>query len=240
MFAGHSKRAHPSQKGEETHDTWTRIVLHLSWGRTFGTLPDRRSQQSREVNCAARHRALPKMPGVIAKTEDEESAPGIEQIVSELREDEDLRVFLEPGFEPSRHVGQVVREGRVAAALQNSQRAEAILSARVREEVIERKEALLAEVEAVAALEKEVATVAHGVSTLSTASSALAEALEGPYRPMQRSCSFACKTFVTLLIFSLPYQGSDIALRSCPMLVFCPSTQLCLLTPQFSLPQRRH
>lgn len=127
------------------------------------------------------------MPGVVAADGQDASAPGMEQLVSELRENEDLRVFLEAGFEPARHVGQAVREGRVAAELQNSQRAEAILSARVREEVIERKEALLAEVEAVAALEKEVSTVADGVSTLSVASSALAEALEGPYLPMETS-----------------------------------------------------
>lgn len=142
------------------------------------------------VNSVCPHSGFVTMPGVVVdqkKANDDVQAPGIEQIVSELRSDEDLRVFLENEFEPSRYVGQIVREGRVAAALQNSKRAQDILSARVREEVIERKEALLAEVEAVAALEKEVATVASGVSMLSTASSALAEALEGPHEPMQRS-----------------------------------------------------
>lgn len=130
---------------------------------------------------------MPGLPTEQEKANSKENRPGIEQIVSELRRDEDLQEFLESGFDPARHVGQVVHEGRVAAALQNAKRAQEILSARVREEVIERKEALLAEVEAVAALEKEVSTVANGVSTLSGASSALVEALEGPHIPMQRS-----------------------------------------------------
>lgn len=110
---------------------------------------------------------------------------GVDELLNELRQDEDLSVFLEDGFNPFNYVGQVVREGRVDGALRNSERAQEILSARVREEVIQRKEALIAEVEAVAVLEKEVSTVTEGVSELSVASNALVEALEGPYVPME-------------------------------------------------------
>lgn len=119
------------------------------------------------------------------KDEDREQNAGVDELLAELRQDEDLSVFLEDGFEPEKHVGQVVREGRIELALRNSERAHEILSARVREEVIERKEALIAEVEAVAALEKEVGTVTEGVTDLSSASSALVKALEEPYFPME-------------------------------------------------------
>lgn len=122
------------------------------------------------------------------KTQDDKTQEtSVDQLLSELRQDEDLAVFLEDGFDPARHVGQVVREGRIAMALKDAERAHEILSARVRDEVIERKEALIAEVEAVAALEKEVGTVSEGVAELSTASSALVQALEEPYIPMQHA-----------------------------------------------------
>lgn len=124
------------------------------------------------------------MPAAIQASE---KAPEIEQLVSGLRSDASLRVFLETDFRPARHVGQAVREERVQAALQEAQRAQSMLSARVRDEVIRRKEALLAEVEAVAALEREVSTVANGVQSLSDASSALSTALLAPHIPMERA-----------------------------------------------------
>lgn len=102
-----------------------------------------------------------------------------------LGSDPSLTAFLATDFSPEKHVGAAVREDRVSLALEDAQRASTLLTANVRQEVIRRKEALLAEVEAVDALEKEVATVSAGVSTLATATNGLADALKNPYQPME-------------------------------------------------------
>lgn len=112
------------------------------------------------------------------------SAP-LSELVGTLGSDASLTVFLTPDFSPEKHVGVAVREDRVSLALEDARRASSLLTANVRQEVIRRKEALLAEVEAVDALEKEVTTVSSGVSNLSVATKALADALQTPYVPMQ-------------------------------------------------------
>lgn len=114
----------------------------------------------------------------------EPSAP-LSELVGALGSDASLTVFLTSDFSPEKHVGIAVREDRVSLALEDARRASSLLTANVRQEVIRRKEALLAEVEAVDALEKEVSTVSSGVSTLSTATNGLADALRTPYAPMQ-------------------------------------------------------
>ncbi|KAI0557840.1 Golgi transport complex subunit 5 [Gracilaria domingensis] len=114
-------------------------------------------------------------------------AAHIEQLVGTLRSDPALSVFLEDQFSPTKHVGTAVRQHRIQAALDEAQRASSLLSSNVRHEVIRRKDALLAEVEAVDALEKEVHTVSTGVSSLVTATEALSDALEQPYQPMRAS-----------------------------------------------------
>jgi hypothetical protein len=80
-----------------------------------------------------------------------------------------------------------VRDSRVQPALAAAQAAGAKLSAAVREEVVLQKEALLAEVDAVTALEREVATVDAGVQSLAAASAALAGAPAAPHAPMTRA-----------------------------------------------------
>lgn len=109
----------------------------------------------------------------------------LENLVGSLRNDPSLQVFLSETFSPSAHVGAAVRAQRVSVALEDAQRASSILSANVRQHVIRRKEALLAEVEAVDALEKEVTTVSTGVSSLVSATEALSDALDDPYLPMR-------------------------------------------------------
>lgn len=108
----------------------------------------------------------------------------IDQLVSTLRNDASLRVFLSDDFSPRAHVGAAVLAQRVPIALQDAQRASTILSASVRQHVIRRKDALLAEVEAVDALEKEVSTVSSGVASLVAATTALSDAIDAPYHPM--------------------------------------------------------
>lgn len=117
------------------------------------------------------------------------ASPALSQLVGGLGADASLRVFLNPSFKPESHVGQAVREDRVAVALEDAQRASSLLTANVRQEVIRRKEALLAEVEAVDALEKEVSTVSTGVAGLTAATSALADALQAPFVPMTAAVS---------------------------------------------------
>lgn len=109
----------------------------------------------------------------------------IDQLVTILRSDPSLHVFLSHEFSPHAHVGAAVVAHRVQQALQDAQRASTILSASVRQHVIRRKEALLAEVEAVDALEKDVCTVSTGVSSLHVATNALSDALDAPYVPMR-------------------------------------------------------
>lgn len=119
-------------------------------------------------------------------TEDEISPEArLEELVGTLRSDLALSVFLSHDFSPAKHVGEAVRQHRVSSALEEAQRASSLLTANVRQEVIRSKEALLAEVEAVDALEKEVHTVSTGVSTLVTATDALSDALEEPFFPMR-------------------------------------------------------
>jgi conserved oligomeric Golgi complex subunit 5 len=105
-------------------------------------------------------------------------------VIAALSADHATSPFLDADITPQEHVGSAVREKRVSEALRDARRAAETLSAHVRDEVVHRKEALLAEVDAVAALEKEVATVSSGVSALASASTALADALAGPYVPM--------------------------------------------------------
>lgn len=112
------------------------------------------------------------------------STKDIDQLVTTLRNDPSLRVFLSDDFSPHAHVGAAVHAQRIQPALQDAQRASTVLSASVRQHVIRRKEALLAEVEAVDALEKEVASVSSGVGTLVSAATALSDALDAPYVPM--------------------------------------------------------
>lgn len=109
----------------------------------------------------------------------------IDQLVSALRSDASLHVFLSDEFSPRAHVGAAVLAQRVPVALQDAQRASAILSASVHQHVIRRKDALLAEVEAVDALEKEVSTVSQGVSSLVSATTALSDAIDSPYHLMR-------------------------------------------------------
>lgn len=109
---------------------------------------------------------------------------GLSGLVGSLSADASLRIFLDPKFSPEAHVGLAVREERVSSALEDARRASSLLTANVRQEVIRRKEALLAEVEAVDALEKEVSTVSTGVAALTSATDALADALQTPYKPM--------------------------------------------------------
>eukprot|EP00177_Eucheuma_denticulatum_P001182 GFKZ01002139.1.p1 GENE.GFKZ01002139.1~~GFKZ01002139.1.p1 ORF type:complete len:823 (-),score=110.77 GFKZ01002139.1:291-2705(-) len=108
-------------------------------------------------------------------------------LVNALGSDTSLTIFLSPEFSPESHVGTAVRQNRISPALEDARRASSLLTANVRQEVIRRKDALLAEVEAVDALEKEVATVSNGVSSLTTVTNALAEALHKPYVPMERA-----------------------------------------------------
>eukprot|EP00178_Gracilaria_changii_P013513 TRINITY_DN381_c0_g1_i12.p1 TRINITY_DN381_c0_g1~~TRINITY_DN381_c0_g1_i12.p1 ORF type:complete len:851 (-),score=122.57 TRINITY_DN381_c0_g1_i12:7248-9683(-) len=121
------------------------------------------------------------------KDDAKSDAARIEQLVGTLRSDPALSVFLDDQFSPTKHVGTAVRQHRIQAALDEAQRASSLLSSNVRHEVIRRKDALLAEVEAVDALEKEVHTVSTGVSSLVTATEALSDALEQPYQPMRAS-----------------------------------------------------
>lgn len=112
------------------------------------------------------------------------STKDIDQLVNTLRNDPSLHVFLSDEFSPQAHVGSAVRAQRVQPALQDAQRASTVLYASVRQHVIRRKEALLAEVEVVDALEKEVSSVSNGVSTLVSTITALSDALDAPYVPM--------------------------------------------------------
>lgn len=120
-----------------------------------------------------------------AGEETESDAARLEQLVGSLRSDPTLSVFLDEDFSPTAHGGNAIRQHRIQAALEESQRASSLLSANVRQEVIRRKEALLSEVEAVDALEKEVHSVSNGVSSLVSATEALSEALEKPFEPMR-------------------------------------------------------
>lgn len=123
----------------------------------------------------------PRLPDA---TPPQSPSSGLSALVGSLSADASLRVFLEPSFSPEAHVGLSVREDRVSASLGDARRASSLLTANVRQEVIRRKEALLAEVEAVDALEKEVATVSTGVTALTSATETLADALQTPYKPM--------------------------------------------------------
>lgn len=114
-------------------------------------------------------------------------AAQLEHLVGALRSDPALSVFLDHHFSPDKHVGTAVRQHRIQAALDDAQRASSLLSSSVRHEVVRRKDALLAEVEAVDALEKEVHTVSTGVTSLITATEALSDALQQPYHPMKRA-----------------------------------------------------
>lgn len=108
-------------------------------------------------------------------------------VIASLRADPTAAPFLDPERTPADHVGAAVRDQRVTPALSAAQAASTRLASAVRDEVVLQKEALLAEVDAVAALEKEVATVETGVHSLASASGALADALAAPYEPMDRA-----------------------------------------------------
>lgn len=95
--------------------------------------------------------------------------------------------FLDASKTSASHVTDAVRSNTVLESLASAQAAGARLAAAVRDEVVLQKEALLAEVDAVAALEKEVATVDAGVTSLAAASSGLTGALAVPYAPMARA-----------------------------------------------------
>lgn len=111
----------------------------------------------------------------------------LEHLVGILRADPSLAVFLSEDFAPTKHVGTTVRQHRIQSALEEAQRASSLLSSNVRQEVIRRKEALLSEVDAVDALEKEVQSVSTGVTNLVTASEGLSSALEQPFEPMAKA-----------------------------------------------------
>lgn len=119
------------------------------------------------------------------------AAKDIDQLVATLRNDPSLHVFLSDDFSPQAHVGAAVVAQRVEPALQDAQRASTVLSASVRQHVIRRKEALLAEVEAVDALEREVTSVSAGVTNLVTATTQLSDALDAPYTPMSAAVNRA-------------------------------------------------
>lgn len=130
------------------------------------------------------------MPAMASSAEDaaESDAPAtsaLAAVIAELRADAAASPYLDPSRTPEQHVDAAVTAGRVAPALATAREASARLATAVRDEVVLRKEALLAEVDAVSALEKEVATVDAGVRSLSAASDALAEALAAPYDPMR-------------------------------------------------------
>lgn len=126
-------------------------------------------------------KAIPKTPTASL----EGGTSDIDQLVSTLRNDASLRVFLSDEFSPRAHVGAAVLSQHVPVALQDAQRASTILSASVRQHVIRRKDTLLAEVEAVDVLEKEVSTVSSGVASLVAATTALSDAIGAPYHPMR-------------------------------------------------------
>lgn len=121
---------------------------------------------------------------MVGTIRNEPSAP-LSELIGTLGSDTSLTVFLTSDFSPEKHIGTAVREDRVSLALEDARRASSLLTANVRQEVIRRKEALLAEVEAVDALEKDVGTVSSGVTTLSAVTAELADALRSPYVPMQ-------------------------------------------------------
>jgi hypothetical protein len=114
-------------------------------------------------------------------------ASKLAEIIEALSADPATKIYLDPERTPEEHVGVAVREQRVGEALRQARGAADTLSSNVRDEVVHRKEALLAEVDAVTALEKEVTTVSSGVSALASASTALADALSGPYVPMSQA-----------------------------------------------------
>jgi len=105
-------------------------------------------------------------------------------MMSRLESDEALAVFLRPEFSAAEHLARSVRDGTVAYALENAEKAASLISAGVRAEVIRRQNALLAEVEAVGALEREVAVVADGVNALAVSTEAMIGSLQSPYEPM--------------------------------------------------------
>lgn len=124
---------------------------------------------------------------MVGRTKDaaEETEDGVEALLRGLRSDSAMRVFLASDFSPEKHTGNAVREGRVDAALADAVRAASMLRARVREEVVERKDALLGEVEKVAVLEREVAGVGAGVDALRGACEAVEDAMKAPFLPME-------------------------------------------------------
>lgn len=121
----------------------------------------------------------------VATESDAPATGALAAVIAELRADAAVSPYLDPLRTPEQHVGAAVSAGRVAPALATAREASARLATAVRDEVVLRKEALLAEVDAVSALEKEVATVDAGVRSLSAASDALSEALAAPYEPMR-------------------------------------------------------
>ena len=62
----------------------------------------------------------------------QDEPPALENLVSSLRADASLRVFLDSSFNPQSHLGQAVREDRVSSALEDAQRASSLLTANVR------------------------------------------------------------------------------------------------------------
>lgn len=117
----------------------------------------------------------------------ETDGAGLEQLVDVLRSDPALEVFLSDNFPIHKHVGTAIRQHRIQSALEEAQRASSLLTSNVRQEVIRRKEVLLAEVDAVDVLEKEVQNVSAGVGNLVNATNGLSDKLSKPIEPMQRA-----------------------------------------------------
>lgn len=111
----------------------------------------------------------------------------LSEVIETLRADVSAQALLDPNKSAAHHVGVAVREGRVSEALRDARAAAATLTASVRDEVIRRKEALLAEVDAVEALEKEVSSLSTGVKNLASVTTALSSSLAGQHEPMVKA-----------------------------------------------------
>lgn len=87
--------------------------------------------------------------------------------------------------------------------------AHALVAASVRKHVIQLKEALLAEVEAVEALEREIMSVSDCVTNLVTDTTQFSDALTAPYTPMSAAVNRASNIAHATVPHRRRFSGSD-------------------------------